>query len=162
MMDDRTVMQEALFHGFSLEDHGPADHLLRSIDRFVDWAGLPEHLRPFYSETGRPSIDPELMIRMLMIRMLIVGYCMGIRSERRLCGEVHLNLAYRWSTDPCLAAIFFCQIVIGEAGTAPMTKKCSGEWLHRAHLDAVMGRRLKSSQVGWLSLRMMVLETGSE
>ena len=49
------------------------------------------HLAPFYSETGRPSIDPELLIR-----MLIVGYCFGIRSERRLCDEVHLNLAYRW------------------------------------------------------------------
>ena len=49
------------------------------------------HLRPFYSEIGRPSIDPELMIR-----MLIIGYCFGIRSERRLCEEVHLNLAYRW------------------------------------------------------------------
>ena len=69
----------------------PADHLLRSIDRFVDLSGIREQLRPFYSETGRPSIDPELMIR-----MLIVGYCIGIRSERRLCEEVHLNLAYRW------------------------------------------------------------------
>ncbi|MDP9416179.1 MAG: IS1182 family transposase, partial [Pseudomonadota bacterium] len=54
-------------------------------------SGIREHLRPFYSETGRPSIDPELMIR-----MLIIGYCMGVRSERRLCEEVHLNLAYRW------------------------------------------------------------------
>ena len=69
----------------------PADHLLRSIDRFVDLSDIRAHLRPFYSETGRPSIDPELMIR-----MLIIGYCMGIRSERRLCDEVHLNLAYRW------------------------------------------------------------------
>jgi len=69
----------------------PADHLLRSINRFVDLSGIREHLRPFYSETGRPSIDPELMIR-----MLIIGYCMGVRSERRLCEEVHLNLAYRW------------------------------------------------------------------
>jgi transposase len=91
MMGDRTVMQEALFYSFSIEDHVPADHLLRSIDRFVDLGGLREHLRPYYSETGRPSIDPELMIR-----MLIIGYCMGIRSERRLCEEVHLNLAYRW------------------------------------------------------------------
>jgi transposase len=91
MMGERTVMQEALFYGFSLEDHVPADHLLRSIDRFVDLSGIREHLRPYYSETGRPSIDPELMIR-----MLIVGYCLGIRSERRLCEEVHLNLAYRW------------------------------------------------------------------
>lgn len=91
MMGERTVMQEALFYGFSLDDHVPVDHLLRSIDRFVDLSGIREHLKPFYSETGRPSIDPELMIR-----MLIVGYCMGIRSERRLCEEVHLNLAYRW------------------------------------------------------------------
>src|ERR1700727_239445 len=89
MMGERAVMQEALFYGFSLEDHVPQDHLLRSIDRFVDLGGIREHLRPYYSEMGRPSIDPELMIR-----MLIVGYCMGIRSERRLCEEVHFNLAY--------------------------------------------------------------------
>jgi transposase len=91
MMGERRVMQEALFYGFSLEQHVPADHLLRSIDRFVDLSGIRGHLRPYYSETGRPSIDPELMIR-----MLIVGYSLGIRSERRLCEEVHLNLAYRW------------------------------------------------------------------
>ena len=91
MMGERTVMQEALFYGFSLERHVPEDHLLRRIDRFVDLAGIREHLRPYYSDTGRPSIDPELMIR-----MLLVGYCLGIRSERRLCEEVHLNLAYRW------------------------------------------------------------------
>ncbi len=91
MMGERTVMQESLFYGFSLEDHVPQDHLLRSIDRFVDLGDIREHLLPYYSETGRPSIDPELMIR-----MLIVGYSLGIRSERRLCEEVHLNLAYRW------------------------------------------------------------------
>ena len=91
MMGERTVAQEALFYSFSVERHVPADHLLRSIDRFVDLSGIREHLRPYYSETGRPSIDPELMIR-----MLIIGYCMGVRSERRLCEEVHLNLAYRW------------------------------------------------------------------
>ena len=91
MMGERMVAQEALFYSFNLERHVPADHLLRSIDRFVDLSDIREHLRPFYSETGRPSIDPELMIW-----MLIIGYCMGIRSERRLCEEVHLNLAYRW------------------------------------------------------------------
>jgi transposase len=91
MMGERTVAQEALFYSFNLERHVPADHLLRSIDRFVDLSDIREHLRPYYSEMGRPSIDPELMIR-----MLIIGYCMGIRSERRLCEEVHLNLAYRW------------------------------------------------------------------
>jgi transposase len=91
MMGERSVMQEALFYEFSLEGHVPPEHLLRSIDRFVDLSGIRLHLRSFYSPIGRPSIDPELMIR-----MLIVGYCFGIRSERRLCEEVHLNLAYRW------------------------------------------------------------------
>src|SRR5271154_5628625 len=91
MMGERRVMQEALFYGFNLERHVPDDHLLRKIDRFVDLSEVRAHLGPYYSDVGRPSIDPELMIR-----MLIVGYCMGIRSERRLCDEVHLNLAYRW------------------------------------------------------------------
>jgi transposase len=91
MMGERRVMQEALFYGFSVERHVPDDHLLRKIDRFVDLSEVRAHLGPYYSDVGRPSIDPELMIR-----MLIVGYGFGIRSERRLCEEVHLNLAYRW------------------------------------------------------------------
>jgi transposase len=91
MMGHRQVEQVALFYEFSLEKHVPADHLLRSIDRFVELGELRRELAAFYSTMGRPSIDPELMIR-----MLIVGYCFGIRSERRLCEEVHLNLAYRW------------------------------------------------------------------
>src|SRR5665213_577275 len=91
MMGERRVDQGALFYEFSLERHVPQDHLLRSIDRFVDLEGVRAHLASFYSPIGRPSIDPELMIR-----MLLVGYSLGIRSERRLCEEVHLNLAYRW------------------------------------------------------------------
>jgi transposase len=91
MMGHRQVEQAALFYEFSLERHVPTDHLLRSIDRFVELGDLRRELAAFYSTMGRPSIDPELMIR-----MLIVGYCFGIRSERRLCEEVHLNLAYRW------------------------------------------------------------------
>jgi transposase len=91
MMGCRQVEQAALFYEFSLERHVPADHLLRSIDRFVELGELRRYLAAFYSPLGRPSIDPELMIR-----MLIVGYCFGIRSERRLCEEAHLNLAYRW------------------------------------------------------------------
>src|SRR5512143_239650 len=91
MMGHRQVEQAALFYEFSLERHIPLDHLLRSIDRFVELGDLRRELVPFYSSMGRPSIDPELMIR-----MLIVSYCFGIRSERRLCEEVHLNLAYRW------------------------------------------------------------------
>jgi transposase len=91
MMGEQQVQKDALFYEFSLERYVPAEHLLRSIDRFVELDGVRRELAPFYSEAGRPSIDPELMIR-----MLIVGYCFGLRSERRLCEEVHLNLAYRW------------------------------------------------------------------
>jgi len=91
MMGHQLGEQVALFYEFSLERHVPPNHLLRSIDRFVELDGLRRELSPFYSTIGRPSIAPELMIR-----MLLVGYCFGIRSERRLCEEVHLNLAYRW------------------------------------------------------------------
>ena len=91
MMGQHSANQERLFYSFNLDEHIPADHLLRGIDRFLDLADLRQHLAPFYSHTGRPSVDPELMLR-----MLLVGYCFGIRSERRLCEEVHLNLAYRW------------------------------------------------------------------
>ena len=91
MMGPQQVEQGNLFYEFSLDAHVPADHLLRSIDRFVDLSGLRRELMPYYASTGRPSVDPELMIRMLLI-----GYCLGIRSERRLRDEVHLNLAYRW------------------------------------------------------------------
>ncbi len=90
-MMGRQVEQGSLFYDFSLDRHVPADNLLRSIDRFVDLSEVRRDLTPFYSSMGRPSVDPELMIR-----MLIVGYCYGVRSERRLCEEVHLNLAYRW------------------------------------------------------------------
>jgi transposase len=82
---------ERLFYDFCLEDHVPDDHLLRRIDRVLDLSEVRQKLKSFYCSIGRPSIDPELMIR-----MLIVGYCLAIRSERRLCEEVHLNLAYRW------------------------------------------------------------------
>jgi len=73
--------------------------LLRSIDRFVDLSDMSAHLRLFYSDIGRPSIDP-----VLMIRRLLVGYILGIRSERRLCDEVHVYLAYRW----------FCRLGLGD------------------------------------------------
>jgi transposase len=91
MMGQQGGNQDRLFYCFNLNEHVPPDHLLRGIDRFLDLSDLRKHLAAFYSHTGRPSIDPELMVR-----MLIVGYCFGIRSERRLCEEVHLNLAYRW------------------------------------------------------------------
>ena len=90
MMGTQTAPAQ-LFYDFDLERHVPSGHMLREIDHFLDVGGMREAVRPFYSHMGRPSIDPELIIR-----MLVIGYVMGIRSERRLCDEVHLNLAYRW------------------------------------------------------------------
>jgi len=80
-----------LFYDFCLEDVVPADHLLRKIDAVLGLSWLRSELKAHCSEIGRPSVCPELMIR-----MLLVGYCYSIRSERRLCEEVALNLAYRW------------------------------------------------------------------
>ena len=93
MMGRRERDQGQLFYEFKLDDIVPKTHLLRRMNVFVTavLADLHQQLRPFYSEIGRPSVDPELMIR-----MLIVGYCYGIRYERRLCEEVKLHLAYRW------------------------------------------------------------------
>jgi transposase len=87
-LDDR---QQPLFYDFCLQDHVPQDHLLRQIAKVLDLSDVRQKLAPYYSAMGRPSLDPELMIRMLLI-----GYLYGIRSERRLVEEVHLNLAYRW------------------------------------------------------------------
>jgi transposase len=93
---------EQLFYDFCLEDHVPGDNMLRRIDDFLDLDDIRRELKAFYCTIGRPSVDPALMIR-----MLVIGYCFGIRSERRLCEEVHLNLAYRW----------FCRL--GLAGKVP-------------------------------------------
>ena len=78
MMGQQGGNQDRLFYSFNLESHVPAEHLLRGIDRCLDLSELRRQLTPFYSHTGRPSIDPELMVRMLLI-----GYSFGIRSERR-------------------------------------------------------------------------------
>ena len=83
--------QERLFYEYRLDDLVPSDHLVRRIDGVLDLSWLRGELAPFYSHTGRPSIDPELMIR-----MLIVGYVFAIRSERQLCSELQVNMAYRW------------------------------------------------------------------
>ena len=93
MMGRQTSDQSQLFYLFNLEERIPAGHLLRRINPIVTrvLADMREKLAPFYSDIGRPSIDPELMVR-----MLIVGYCYGIRFERRLCEEVKLHLAYHW------------------------------------------------------------------
>jgi transposase len=93
MMGRQTGDQSRLFYTFNLDELIPEGHLLRQINPIVTrvLAELRGKLKPFYSEIGRPSIDPELMLR-----MLIVGYCYGIRYERKLCEEVELHLAYRW------------------------------------------------------------------
>ena len=83
--------QGQLFYSFNLEQVVPDDHLVRAIARVVDLSWVRAELAPHYSPIGRPSVDP-----VLMIRMLIVGYVFTIRSERALCREVQLNLAYRW------------------------------------------------------------------
>jgi transposase len=93
MMGRQDRDQGQLFYEFNLDDVIARDHLLRRMNGFVAAAldDLHHQLRPFYSDIGRPSVDPELLIR-----MLIVGYCYGIRHERRLCEEVKLHLGYRW------------------------------------------------------------------
>ena len=139
MMGHQQVELAALFYEFSLERHIPADHWLRSIDRFVDLQEIRQDLTPFYSCIGRPSIDPELMIRMLLI-----GYCFGIRSERRLCEEVHLNLAYRW----------FCRL--GLDGAVPdhstFSKNRHGRFrqsdLLRRMFESVLQRCMREGLVG--------------
>ncbi len=139
MMGQRTDGQKPLFYTFKLDDHVPADHLLRGIDRCLDLSELRHHLVPFYSHTGRPSIDPELMVR-----MLIVGYSFGIRSERRLCEEVHLNLAYRW----------FCRLGLEDAvpDHSTFSKNRHGRFREsdafRQVFESVVERCMKEGLVG--------------
>jgi transposase len=90
-MMGRQATKRELFVSVSLDEYVPEDHLLRAVDRYLDLSEFRANPAESYSHTGRPSIDPELMAR-----MLIIGYCYGIRSERRLCEEVSMNLPYRW------------------------------------------------------------------
>jgi transposase len=92
-MMGRQSRTESLFYYFRLEEQIPTDHLLRIIDGYVDFSFVREQLKDFYSSTGRPSIDPEVRLR-----LLLVGYLYGITSERRLMDEVRMHLAYRWFT----------------------------------------------------------------
>ena len=138
-MMGRQEDQPAFVYDFVLDKHVPADHMLRSIDRFVELDEKRAKLAPFYSRTGRPSIDPGLLIR-----LLLVGYCFGIRSERRLCEEVHLNLAYRW----------FCRL--GLEGAVPdhstFSKNRHGRFresdLFRNLFETVVRRAIKEGLVG--------------
>jgi transposase len=138
-MGGHAGMQERLFYELRLDDWVPANHLLRKIDSVLDLSSLHRQLAPFYSHTGRPSVDPELMVR-----MLLVGYCYGIRSERRLCEEVHLNLAYRW----------FCRL--GLEGAVPdhstFSKNRHGRFresaLFRRVFEEVVARCMRAGLVG--------------
>ena len=116
MMGRLPVGQNELFYEFCIEDHVPQKHVLRALDRFLDFTEVRTHLTAYYSDIGRPSIDPELMIR-----MLLVGYCFGIRSERRLCEEVHLNLAYRWfcRLGVCAAEVLSPEWAVAEPSFRP-------------------------------------------
>jgi len=91
MMGRRNHDQEQFFYSFRLDEAVPDDHLVRKIAAVLDLSWVHSELAPFYPTMGRPSIDPELMIR-----MLIIGYVFAIRSERALCRDVQVNLAYRW------------------------------------------------------------------
>jgi transposase len=100
MMGRRNQGQGQLFYEFRLDEAVPDDHLVRKISALLDLSWVYAELAPYYSETGRPSIDP-----VLMIRMLIIGYVFAIRSERQICREVQVNLAYRW----------FCELGLEDA-----------------------------------------------
>ena len=114
MMGRLNQDQGQLFYSFCLEDVVPADHRVREIAAVLDLSWVHGELAPYYSPLGRPSIDP-----VLMIRMLILGYVFAIRSERLLCREVQVNLAYRW----------FCGLSDGAAefsgGFASVGERCA-------------------------------------
>jgi transposase len=139
MMGQQAGAQDQLFYAFNLESHVPADHLLRGIDHCLDLSELRQQLAPFYSHLGRPSIDPELMVRMLLI-----GYSFGIRSERRLCEEVHLNLAYRW----------FCRLGLEDAvpDHSTFSKNRHGRFresdVFRLVFESVVARCMQAGLVG--------------
>src|ERR1700680_1278413 len=144
MMGRRQRGQGQPFYEFTLDQVAPPDHLGRQIDALPDLGWGHKELEPHYSHTGRPSIDPELMIR-----MLIVGYVFAIRSERRICEEVHLNLAYRW----------FCRLGLEDAVPEHSTfsKNRHGRFREsddfRPVFETVLARRMAEGLVGAAGLR---------
>ena len=141
MMGRREQGQGQFFYAFDLDKVVPPDHLVRQIDGVLDLDWVHKELAPYYSHTGRPSIDP-----MLMIRMLIVGYVFAIRSERRLCSEVQVNLAYRW----------FCQLGIEDRiPDHSVFSRARHERFRRATRYAGYLRALWRSalRLGWLAAR---------
>ncbi len=114
MMGRLETDQEQFFYSYCLDELVPADHLVRKLDAILDLSWVRAELAPYYSHTGRPSIDPEVMLR-----MLLVGYVFAIRSERQLCSEVQVNMAYRW----------FCGLSIERAKRAMSSRISSGQLL---------------------------------
>ena len=99
--------QKQLFYSFCLDEAVPGDHAVRAIAAVLDLSWVHGKLEPYYSRLGRPSIDP-----VLMVRMLVIGYVFALRSERALCRDVQVNLAYRW----------FCGLSIEDKNPGPVPK----------------------------------------
>src|SRR5512132_2520013 len=136
--------QGQLFYEFHLGDAVPEDHLVRKIDDALDLSWLRSELAPHYSSMGRPSIDPELMIR-----MLVVGYVFAIRSERLICREVQVNLAYRWFCRCGIPGIGLDQLLLGDlarkqplSGVRSVPTMDSATWC-RTPAAASAARRLR-------------------
>jgi transposase len=148
MMGPRQAEQPTLFYEFCLEERVPAVHLLRRVDTILDLEFVRPHMAQHYSRIGRPSIDPELMVRMLLVR-----YLYGIRSERRICEEVSLNLAFRW----------FCRL--GLEGRVPdhssFTKNRHGRFLDSALMRTVFERIVERCLAAGLASAEHVAVDGS-
>ncbi len=131
--------QSQLFYEFHLDDAVPGDHLVREIDAVLDLSWVHAELAPYYPSIGRPSIDP-----VLMVRMLIVGYVFAIRSERALCGEVKVNLAYRW----------FCKLSIEDqipdhsAFSRARNERFRGSDIFRRVFERIVGACIGAGLVG--------------
>src|SRR6266849_8700682 len=139
---------EALFYYFRLEDQVPETHLLRLIEKHISFAFVREKLKESYSDTGRPSIDPELLLRILLI-----GYLDGITSERKLGEELRMHLAWRWFT--ALGSIRKYRITLRSPriGTVVFRKRnCSSSCLKRSWPVAWKPDWCKATICRWMSV----------
>ena len=128
IMMGQHARSESLFYYFKLDDYLPKNHLLRLIDEHVSFAFVRERLKDSYSETGRPSIDPELLLRILLI-----GYLYGITSERKLVEELRMHLAWRWFTGLGFDQRFRIIPPSPRTGTgASRNRNCSRSFLSRS------------------------------
>jgi len=136
MMGQHT-RSESLFYYFRLEDQVPENHLLRLVDKHIDFDFVRERLKDSYSETGRPSIDPELLLRILLI-----GYLYGINSERKLVEELRMHLAWRWFTG-----LGFDQEMPHHS---TFSKNRQGDSMNRRYSSGCLKKSLpNASQWGW-------------